>query len=325
MNSNIISLFSGAGGLDLGFQNVGFKIIWANEYDKNIWDTHELNFPKTILNKKSINLINEKDIPSCMGIIGGPPCQSFSEAGAKRGTEDDRGRLFWDYIRVLRDKRPLFFVAENVSGLLAQRHKKDLDAFLKAFEDIGYNVNVQLYNSSDYGVPQDRERLIFVGYRKDLQKTFSPPNKQNNKVTLKEVIFDLEEPVGTKNGQVNQKAINNHEYMLGGFSSMFLSRNRVRSWNEQSFTILATARQIPLHPQAPKMVKVLQDKFMFLNDSENLYRRLSVRECARIQTFPDSFKFVYSKIENGYKMVGNAVPVLLAESIARKIKFDLFN
>lgn len=325
MNLNIISLFSGAGGLDLGFQNVGFQVIWSNEYDKNIWETHEVNFPNTILNKKSINLINEKEIPSCIGIIGGPPCQSFSEAGAKRGTGDDRGKLFWDYIRVLKDKEPIFFVAENVSGLLAERHKNDLDSFLEAFEKAGYNVNVNLYNASDYGVPQDRERLIFVGYRKDFQKSFTPPEKLLKKTTLKDCIFDLGIPLSTKNGQTNNKSINNHEYMLGGHSSMFLSRNRVRAWDEQSFTILATARQIPLHPQAPKMVKIAKDNFIFSKENESLYRRLSVRECARIQTFPDSFRFVYSKIESGYKMVGNAVPVLLAEKIAKKIKDDLFN
>ncbi len=325
MNLNIISLFSGAGGLDLGFQNVGFQVIWSNEYDKNIWETHEVNFPNTILNKKSINLINEKEIPSCIGIIGGPPCQSFSEAGAKRGTGDDRGKLFWDYIRVLKDKKPIFFVAENVSGLLAERHKNDLDSFLEAFEKAGYNVNVNLYNASDYGVPQDRERLIFVGYRKDFQKSFTPPEKLLKKTTLKDCIFDLGIPLSTKNGQTNNKSINNHEYMLGGHSSMFLSRNRVRAWDEQSFTILATARQIPLHPQAPKMVKIAKDNFIFSKENESLYRRLSVRECARIQTFPDSFRFVYSKIESGYKMVGNAVPVLLAEKIAKKIKDDLFN
>jgi DNA (cytosine-5)-methyltransferase 1 len=132
------------------------------------------------------------------------------------------------------------------------------------------------------------------------------------------------EPLATKNGQTNQNQnINNHEYMTGGFSSMYMSRNRVRGWNECSFTILATARQIPLHPQAPKMINIGKDKFSFVTGSERLYRRLSVRECARIQTFPDDFKFLYSKIEDGYRMVGNAVPVNLAKSIALIIKKDL--
>ncbi len=321
---NIISLFSGAGGMDLGFKNSGFNVIWANEYDKNIWATHEKNFPETTLCKSSITEIDEKIVPSCVGIIGGPPCQSFSEAGAKRGVQDPRGQLFWDYIRILKEKKPLFFVAENVSGLMSSRHKNDLDAFLNAFNEVGYNVNVNLYKASDYGVPQDRERLIFIGYRKDLNKSFSGLKKEQNKVFLKEALSELPEPKAIRSGRANAiLSIKNHEYMLGGFSSMFMSRNRVRSWDETSFTILAMARQTPLHPQAPKMVKVEQDKFQFVPGKEDLYRRLSVRECARIQTFPDTFEFIYSKIEDGYKMVGNAVPVLLAEKIANIIKKDL--
>jgi DNA (cytosine-5)-methyltransferase 1 len=322
---NIISLFSGAGGLDLGFKLAGFNTIWSNEYDKSIWETHELNFPNTKLIKTSIKEINENDVPNCIGIIGGPPCQSFSEAGAKRGTIDSRGQLFWDYIRILKAKQPLFFVAENVSGLLAERHKKDLDAFIEAFNLAGYEVNANLYLASEYNIPQDRERLIFVGYRKDLQKKFSGLEKSKEKIVLKNIIKDMAEPLATKNGQTNiHPTLTNHEYMTGGFSSMFMSRNRVRSWNETSFTILATARQMPLHPQAPKMINVGKDKFSFIMGSEHLYRRLSVRECARIQTFPDDFILSYNKIEDGYKMVGNAVPVKLAKIIALQIKKDLF-
>lgn len=321
---DIISLFSGAGGLDLGFQQAGFNILWSNEYDKNIWATHKLNFPETILSKKSIVDVNENDIPECMGMIGGPPCQSFSEAGAKKGTQDSRGKLFWDYIRVLKSKQPLFFVAENVSGLLSSRHKHELEAFLNAFNEAGYNVDANLYLASEYGIPQDRERLIFVGYRKDLNKKFSRPEKVEKKLVLKDILKNMPEPLATKNGQTNvHPLLKNHEYMTGGFSSMFMSRNRVRSWEDTSFTILATARQTPLHPQAPKMRNVGKDSFAFIEGSEDLYRRLSVRECARIQTFPDNYIFLYDRIENGYKMVGNAVPVYLAQQIANTIRKDL--
>lgn len=321
---NIVSLFSGGGGLDLGFQQAGFKILWANEYDKNIWATHEKNFPSTELCKKSIVEIKEEEVPECIGIIGGPPCQSFSEAGAKKGTSDPRGQLFWDYIRILKAKNPLFFVAENVSGLLAERHKKDLDAFIEAFNEAGYSVNTKLYLTSNYGIPQDRERLIFVGYRKDLGKSFSGLTKNEQRKVLRDTIHEMPKPLATKNGKTNiHPLLLNHEYMTGGFSSMFMSRNRVRSWEETSFTILATARQIPLHPQAPKMMNIGKDQFCFVKGQEDKYRRLSVRECARIQTFPDTYEFIYKKIEDGYKMVGNAVPIELARQIAEQIKKDL--
>lgn len=320
---NIVSLFSGGGGLDLGFKQAGFNILWANEFDKNIWATHEKNFKETYLCKKSIVDIKIEEIPDCIGLIGGPPCQSFSEAGMKRGTQDARGQLFWDYIRILKAKKPYFFVAENVSGLLSTRHQNDLNAFIKAFNDVGYNVDTKIYKASDFGVAQDRERLIFIGYKKEFNNFFSGLEKKS-KQTLKNVILDMPRVTETKNGKANiTKPLLNHEYMLGGFSSMFMSRNRVRAWDEASFTILATARQIPLHPQAPKMIKVEKDKFEFVKGYEHLYRRLSVRECARIQTFPDDYEFLYSKIEDGYKMVGNAVPVFLAKQIAEKIKDDL--
>ena len=126
-------MFSGAGGLDKGFEKAGFDIIWANEYDSSIWETFEYNFPNTYLDKRSIRNVPSIDIPECIGIIGGPPCQSWSEAGALRGIEDERGQLFYEFIRILRDKKPLFFLAENVEGMLAQRHSEALTNIKKLF------------------------------------------------------------------------------------------------------------------------------------------------------------------------------------------------
>ena len=323
---NIISLFSGAGGLDLGFHQAGFNTIWANEYDKEIWETFETNFSDTKLDRRSIVNIPSSEIPEAIGLIGGPPCQSWSEAGSLRGINDKRGQLFFEFIRVLRDKKPLFFLAENVSGMLASRHSEALENIKNHFIESGYNLSFKLLNASDYGVAQDRERVFFVGFRNDLDITFKFPKKLNHKKTLKDIIWDLKDNSTTpdeKNYTLNSCKVLNHEYMTGGFSSMFMSRNRVRSWDETSFTILATARQIPLHPQAPKMINIGKDKFDFVKEQEDKYRRLSVRECARIQTFPDDYEFIYNKIEDGYKMVGNAVPVELARQIAEKIKKDL--
>lgn len=324
---NIISLFSGAGGLDLGFEKAGFKTIWANEYDKEIWETFEKNFPNTILDKRSITDILSDDIPETLGLIGGPPCQSWSEAGKSRGIQDHRGQLFFEFIRVLRDKKPLFFLAENVSGMLASRHKEALENIKNHFIDSGYNLSFKLLNAHDYKVPQDRKRVFFVGYRKDLNMTFKFPRGFFKKRFLKDVIVDLQDNVLSANDKNYTNGdnckIDNHEYMIGGFSSMFMSRNRVRNWDEASFTIQAGGRHAPLHPQAPKMEIIEKDKRKFVEGSENLYRRLSIRECARIQTFPDSHKFYYEKLSAGYKMVGNAVPPNLAYYLAKKIIEDL--
>lgn len=138
---NVVSLFSGAGGLDKGFEAAGFKTVWANEYDKEIWETYEKNFPNTVLDRRSIRDVSSKDIPECDGIIGGPPCQSWSEAGALRGIDDHRGQLFFEYIRILRDKQPKFFLAENVSGMLAKRHFEAIENIKKLFFESGYRLS----------------------------------------------------------------------------------------------------------------------------------------------------------------------------------------
>ncbi len=322
----IASLFSGAGGLDLGFKKAGFDVVWANEYDSSIWSTFETNFPETILDRRSIVNVLSEDVPDVAGIVGGPPCQSWSEAGAGRGIKDKRGQLFFEYIRLLKDKQPLFFLAENVSGILFPQHREAFGEILSQFNDAGYAVNYKLLNAHDYDVPEDRLRVIIIGYHKKLRKTFEFPEPSKNKFFLKDAIGDLGDaspakPKNKTNG--NDLPVTNHEYMTGGFSTIYMSRNRVRSWDEPSFTIQAGGRHAPLHPQAPKMLFVEQNKRIFVPGQEHLYRRLSVRECARVQTFPDNFVFNYNDIADGYKMIGNAVPVNFAKALAQKIKLDL--
>ncbi|MBR2162568.1 MAG: DNA cytosine methyltransferase [Bacteroidales bacterium] len=329
---NIVSLFSGCGGLDLGFENAGFKIIWANEYDKDIWATYELNHSDTVLDRRSIIDVPAEDIPDCDGIIGGPPCQSWSAGGAKRGIEDSRGQLFWDYIRILNAKNPKFFVAENVKGMLSPRHKNALDSFKSAFQNAGkygYDLFFQCVNAADYGVPEDRYRVLFIGFRKDLGVNYKFPQPQTPegaRITLRSAIFDLAStsPIPLKNEIVEANTLNkeipNHEYMESGFSPIYMSRNRVKDWDDVSFTIQASGRQAPIHPSAPKMELVSKDLRRFVPGKEHMYRRLSVREVARIQTFPDDFIFVYKNINVGYKMIGNAVPVNLAEVVGKSIK-----
>jgi DNA (cytosine-5)-methyltransferase 1 len=324
----IVSFFSGAGGLDRGFENAGFDVIWANEYDKSIWETFELNHTKTKLDKRSIVNIPSGEVPDCDGIIGGPPCQSWSEAGALRGIKDKRGQLFFEFIRILSDKQPKFFLAENVPGMLLPRHAAALENIKLMFSECGYNLSFASVNAFNYSVPQDRQRVFFIGYRKDLKIKFQFPEPDSFiPITLKDAIGDLKNnaiPAGEKNHTKGNKCkIPNHEYMVGGFSSMYMSRNRVRGWDEISFTIQAGGRHAPLHPQAPKMKLIGQDKREFIKGEEDKYRRLSVRECARIQTFPDDFIFKYKMVSDGYKMIGNAVPVNLAFAIANKIYNDL--
>ncbi len=331
MKKTIIALFSGCGGLDLGFRKAGFNVLWANEYDKDIWSTYEHNHPDTFLARRDIKKIASEEIPDCVGIIGGPPCQSWSEGGTQRGIDDDRGRLFLEYVRILKDKQPRFFLAENVSGMLHKKHDSALRNIISAFEEAGYFVSFKLLNAMYYQVPQDRKRVIFVGYHVDLNKRFDFDSLVPGFCvpTLRDAIWDLRESAipALANNKTRAEAclVPNHEYMVGGFSSIYMSRNRVRSWNEPSFTIQAGGRHAPIHPHANKMIHVGKDKWIFDPNSPQPYQRLSVRECARIQTFPDNFIFYYERLADGYKMIGNAVPINLSYALAQVIHKDLFD
>ena len=316
----IASLFAGAGGMDIGFEKAGFKTVWANEYDKTISPSYQKYFPKTKFDGRSISDIPNNELPkNIIGVIGGPPCQSWSEGGARRGINDLRGKLFFEYFRVIKHTKPMFFVAENVHGLIHTRNIESFKQIIKQFENENYIVTWKLLKASDYGVPQDRKRIFIVGYHQSLNKTFKFPEPLKTKTTLRDAIGDLAKfKIGAT------KKVKNHEFMDSGYSPIFMSRNRVKNWDEQSYTILATDRHIPFHPQAPKMIKVEGKELReFAKGYENKYRRLTIRECARIQTFPDDYEFVYNNIRNGYKMVGNAVPINLAYWIAKSIKEDL--
>lgn len=326
----VISLFSGCGGLDLGFEKAGFEIPVANEFDKKIWETFEINHPKTKLIRGDIRNIKEEDfLNEVDGIIGGPPCQSWSEAGALRGIDDDRGKLFFDYIRILKNKHPKFFLAENVSGMLANRHSEAVKNIFSMFEECGYNVSMTLVNAKNYGVAQERKRVFYIGFRKDLGINFKFPKgsteDDSKKITLRDIIWDLQESAvpALKNNKHNPEAINNNEYFVGAFSPIFMSRNRVKNWDEQAFTVQASGRQCQLHPQAPKMVKVGKNDCRFVERKEALYRRMTIREVARVQGFPDTFQFIYDGTNDAYKMIGNAVPVNLAYEIAVAIRDTL--
>ena len=325
----IASLFSGCGGLDLGFSNASFKIVFANDNDKVVWETFEKNH-KMKIDMRSITDIKSNEIPDVEGIIGGPPCQSWSLAGAMRGAKDKRGQLFYEYVRILKDKQPLFFVAENVPGIVSKTHKPEFEKLINELEKANYNVNYNILDARNYGVPQERKRVIIVGYNKKLGKEFNfakiPKNCSEKWITLKQAIGDLPtaKSAAEKNKSNGKLELLNHEYMNGSFSTIYMSRNRKKNWTEQSFTIQAGGRHAPLHPSSSNMKKVEKDKWKFEGENTK-YRRLSVRECARIQTFPDDFRFYYNNVSDGYKMIGNAVPVKLAEAIANQIKKDLKN
>lgn len=199
---------------------------------------------------------------------------------------------------------------------------------MRLFDEAGYDVNLKLLNANDYGVAEDRARIFYIGFRKDLGiRDFQYPEALKKKPVLRDIIWDLKDnaiPAREKNKTNGDKClVPNHEYFTGSFSPIFMSRNRVRSWDEPGFTVQASGRQCQLHPQAPKMIKTSANSQEFVKGKEHLYRRMTVREVARVQSFPDDFKIIYDDVNYGYKMIGNAVPVELACHVARQIRRTL--
>ncbi len=233
-------------------------------------------------------------------MLGGFPCQGFSLSGPRR-IDDSRNVLYKEYVRILKAKRPLAFVGENVKGILTMGEGKIIEAIVEAFHECGYKVRYKLLNAADYGVPQDRERVIIVGLREDRGfDDFMFPAASCRRTSLRDVIGGMGKALGC-------------DVCEAPFSSRYMSRNRKRGWNEVSFTIPAMAKQVALHPSSPDMIKISKDKWKF--GSAGKTRRLSWREAAAIQTFPSEIEFA-GDLTSKYKQIGNAVPVLLAEKIA---------
>ncbi len=311
--------------MDEGFRLAGFSTVWANEIDSAAANTFEANHAVKV-DRRSIAVVVGSDIPDVEGFVGGPPCQSWSAAGAKRGENDPRGELFFEYVRLIGEVRPKFFVAENVQGLLSERNSSALNRILDSLRQLGYNVSIGLLNAENFQVPQARKRVFIVGIRTDLAATFLPPEPSTHLKNLVDALkgIPFNDAARVSTSRVESPELlpipNNHYWAGEHFSYIYMSRNRRRRLDERSFTIQASAAHAPLHPNSAPMKQVSRDVFEFDLIDGRSPRRLSVRECARIQTFPDNYVFKYKSINDGYKQVGNAVPVKLAEAIGEIIR-----
>lgn len=343
---NVLSLFCGCGGLDLGFKLAGLKAVMGEEVmeaafgDKKVFDenadnnvfhtiyandifdearqTYEKNAGYEIYMDKS-DIRKIKNFPKADIVLGGFPCPGFSEGGP-RLIDDERNFLYLHFIRCLMQSQPEIFVAENVKGMMTLGKGEVFRQIVQDFDAAGYHVCHKLLNAAQYGVPQIRERVILVGVKKGTAFSYEYPAPTHGSeaeglrriATLRDAIKDLEQDPG--------------DYFTGSYSSIFMSRNRKKRWDEPSFTIQASGRQAPIHPAGMPMEHVGKDWYIFPDGEEN-NRRLSAKEIARIQTFPDWYEFSRgtrnrnenAKLDLVYKQIGNAVPVRLAAAVAEPI------
>lgn len=309
-----VSLFSGSGGLDLGFSQSGFPIIWAVDNFADAVHTYAENLGNHIV-KANLEDIPSSKIPECELVIGGFPCQGFSIANMKRHPGDGRNKMYMQFLRVVADKRPMLFLAENVKGILSLARGGVFDQILRDFRANGYRIVHCVLNAADFGVPQRRERVFILGLREDL--TFShvhfPPTPTHGRAQASQSLFQLRpwRSVGDALSGLPEP----HEQ-----HTLF---NHVASNYKLRFNGYLGHRRVDPEMPSPTVTARGDDRggVVILHHPGN-HRRLTVREAALIQSFPIDFEFHGTKT-SAYRQVANAVPPLLAMKIADAIKLTI--
>ena len=306
MKMKILSLFSGAGGLDLGLIQAGNTVVWANDIDANAVETYKRNIGSHIV-LGDIKDIDIKELPKAEVVVGGFPCQGFSQANRFRMLDDERNALYKFFYEVIHEMQPKFFIAENVKGILSLGKGEAIKQIISDFEKAGYYTDLHLVNMADYGVPETRQRVIIIGQRQDLgeRRLFNFPSPTHEKggkgglakwKSISEAISRFPDPDKPNN-------VLNHEYSKYKVEYRDYTAHRQTDPDKPSPTILARGNgggglcAIPHY---------------------NVKRRLTVRESAAVQTFPDDFEFCGVR-GSCYRQIGNAVPVLFAKRLGEEL------
>lgn len=314
----VASLFCGCGGTDVGllggFEFLGksyaannMEIVYANDIDDNACKIFQENFG-ILPDSRDIREIKSEELPEFDILTGGFPCQSFSivaQNPKRLGVKDERGKLFFEMCRILRDKQPKCFVAENVKGLLTANKRSAFPLILEEFQNSGYDVQYKILNSAEYGVPQKRERVIIVGFRKDLNIEFEFPE-----ATIK--TEDLYEPLSSAiEKKVDEKYFFSERAVAGMMKNReSMNKGRAQDITKPCNTVGAHLAKVSLNSTDPVLME------------NGHYRRFTPREVARIQSFPETFKLVSSEAAQ-YRALGNAIPPVMfwhvADAVSKKL------
>lgn len=314
----VASLFCGCGGTDVGllgnfdflgkhYDSNSMEIVYANDIDDNACNIFKENF-KITPDSRDIREVKSEELPEFDILTGGFPCQSFSiiaQNPKRLGVKDERGKLFFEMCRILRERQPKCFIAENVKGILTANKRSAFPLIIKEFEDSGYDVQYRILNSADYGVPQKRERVIIVGFRKDLNILFDFPDaeieSEDGYAPLKEVIED----------DVDEKYYFSDRAVAGMMKKReSMNKGRAQDINKPCNTVGAHLAKVSLNSTDPVLMQ------------GSRYRRFTPREVARIQSFPDEFELVGSEAAQ-YRALGNAIPPVMFWYVARAVKARL--
>lgn len=306
----VASLFSGCGGSDLGlrggftfldnrFERLRTKVVFANDMDVFAAETYKANFNHPFV-CDSISNIPSTEIRDHDILVGGFPCQAFSIVGQRQGMSDERGQLFLQMARILRDKQPDAFIAENVKGLVNIQKGKVFDIILKEFESAGYDIRFKILNASNYGIPQKRERVFIVGFRKGLSVNFKFPSPEKDLIPLKSVLIDdyLPKFVFSKRAVEGMKRANKA-----------FNKGRAQNIDEPCNTVSSHLAKVSLNGTDPVLL---------VDEANEIYRRFTPLEAARIQSFPDNFIFPVSEFQT-YKQIGNAIPPVIMWKLMREV------
>ncbi|MFZ3009394.1 MAG: DNA cytosine methyltransferase [Candidatus Microsaccharimonas sp.] len=307
-----IDLFAGLGGIRIGFHSAGFDTVYANDFDKYAKLTYDANFKKTKMTLQDITTVDAKRIPDFDFLLGGFPCQAFSIAGYRHGFKDKKGRgnLFFDIARIIEEKKPLGFLLENVKNLKGHDGGNTFKVIAETLDLLGYDIKSQVLNSMEYGnIPQNRERIYIVGFKKEsgIINQFEFPEKIELTKTIADILEDPKD--------IDEKYYYNNKPLFERLKDYPFETNRVYQWRRQ----YVRENKKGVSPTLTANMGMGGHNVPIVKDKKGI-RKLTPRECARIQGYPDSYVFPDLTDSHLYKQIGNSVSVPVLERIAKQMK-----